>query len=97
MPVPQTKIILNSTVSAGGGYALLSPAPGDLTATPLGTVGPQSIASMADLNGDGLPDLIVGTPGSDDKLTDAGRVFVTLAASASGSAGRDSGSLYGRR
>lgn len=55
MPVPATKIVLNSTILQGGGYTLLPPNPQDLTATPLGLVGPAAIASMIDLNGDGLP------------------------------------------
>jgi Ca2+-binding RTX toxin-like protein len=84
MPIPNTKILLTQTISAGGGYALLSPAPGDLTASPLGLIGPQSVASVNDLNGDGIADLVVGTPGSNDKAADAGRVFVTLGAPVGG-------------
>ena len=54
MPIPSTKIQLNPAIVAGGGYSLLAPDVGDLTATPLGVVGPGSIASVADLNGDGV-------------------------------------------
>ena len=86
MPIPSTKIQLNPAIVAGGGYSLLAPDVGDLTATPLGVVGPGSIASVADLNGDGVADLIVGGAGSDDKAVDAGRVFVTLGAALPGSA-----------
>ena len=80
MPLPHTKIYLNPTIGAAGGYSLLSPMAGDLTATPLGGIGPYSIASVADLNGDGLADLILGTPGSNDKAVDAGRVLIKLGA-----------------
>ena len=85
MPIPNTKIFLGSTILSGGGFTLLSPAPGDLTATPLGVPGPTSIAVATDLDGDGRLDLIVGTPGSDDKTTDAGRIFVVIGAPTAGS------------
>ena len=64
----------------------MSPMPGDLTATPLGIVGPDSLASVVDLNGDGVADLIVGTAGSNDKAVDAGRVLVTIGTGAAGTA-----------
>jgi Ca2+-binding RTX toxin-like protein len=85
MPIPKTKIQLSATITAGSGYGLLSPDVGDLTATPLGLVGPSSLASVADLNGDGVADLVIGTPGSDDKAVDAGRIFVTSGAPLAGS------------
>ena len=85
MPITNLKLTLNATIAAGGGFTLLSPAPGDMTATPLGQVGPQSLGSTSDLNGDGLPDLILGAPGDDDKAVDAGRVFVALGAAVPGS------------
>lgn len=84
MPIPQTKIFLNATITAGGGYTYLSPDLGDLTATPLAMVGPASVGSVADLNGDGIDDLIIGTPGSNDKAVDAGRVFVELGGQVAG-------------
>lgn len=86
MPIPKTKIVLSSTIAAAGGYSLLTPKAGDLTATPLGMISPNFMASVADLNGDGIADLIVGTPGSNDKAVDAGRVMVTLGAGVPGTA-----------
>lgn len=83
MPIPNTKILLSSALASGGGFSLLSPAPGDLTAAALGAGG--SLGSVLDLNGDGFADLIVGTPGSDDKAADAGRVFITIGHAAAGS------------
>lgn len=83
MPLPSNKIQLRASILSGGGYELLSPAPGDLTATPLAL--PGAVGAVTDLNADGLADLIVGTPGSNDKAVDAGRVFVTIGQAAAGS------------
>ena len=80
MPVFNAKLFLGTTILSGGGFALLSPERGDLTATPLGTSGPSSIGAVSDLDGDGRADLIVGTPGSNDKAVDAGRIFVAIGA-----------------
>lgn len=84
MTIPSNKIQLRASILAGGGYTLNAPAGGDLTATPLGLAG--AVAATTDLNGDGIADLILGTPGSNDKATDAGRIFVTLGQAAAGSA-----------
>ena len=81
MTLPANKISIAAALASGGGYTLLSPMPGDLTA--LGLAG--GVASVTDLNGDGFADLILGTPGSNDKAVDAGRVFVTLGHAVAGS------------
>lgn len=85
MPIPDNKVQLATSLAQGGGTSILIAAKGDLTATPLGVVGPASIGAVSDLNGDGVADLIIGTPGSDDKAVDAGRVFVSLGAALPGS------------
>ena len=86
MPIPNTKLHLSPTVSGGGGFVLQASNGGDVLAPPLGgIVGPGSVGSVSDLNGDGLADLIFGAPGSNDKAVDAGRIFVTLGAAAPGS------------
>lgn len=83
MTIPANKIQLRASILAGGGYTLTSPAPADMTASPLAL--PGGVGASTDLNGDGIADLIVGTPGSDDKAVDAGRVFVTLGQALAGS------------
>jgi Ca2+-binding RTX toxin-like protein len=84
MPGPTTKLYINAQIAAGAGYALLTADPGDFSLT-LGTALPETwIASGFDLDGDGIADLVVGAPGSDDKDTDAGRVFVVLGGGAPG-------------
>ena len=85
MPVPSTKIRLATAIANGGGFTLLPSSAGDQLATPLGEVGPRSLAVAGDLNGDGFADLIVGMPGSNDKAVDAGRVFVTMGVAVAGS------------
>jgi Ca2+-binding RTX toxin-like protein len=85
MSIPVTKVNLAAQVAAGQGYVLLTAEPGDFQQTQL-TPLPEAWASGGfDLNGDGLADLVIGAPGSDDKDIDAGRVFVVLGAGAPGS------------
>lgn len=52
----------------GGGYVIKGEAAGDAAGT--------NILSIADLNGDGKMDVIVGAPGNDAGGTDAGAVYV---------------------
>lgn len=52
----------------GGGYTIKGEAAGDAAGT--------SILSIADLNGDGKMDVVVGAPGNDAGGTDAGAVYV---------------------
>ncbi len=78
MPALPAKKYLSSVTSGNGGYTLLPEAPGDLAATLAGIPGVPWVAGIGDLNGDGIPDVIVGAPGSDDKAVDAGRIFVAM-------------------
>ena len=85
MPVPQTKIFLNSTILAGGGYTLTPNAAGDLTSTLAPAPATGWVASVGDLNDDCIADVAVGAAGDDDKAAEAGRIFVMLGAPAAGS------------
>ena len=85
MPVPNTKVFLGSTILAGGGYSLTPNAAGDFAPTVTGNSAPAWLASVGDLNGDGVADIAVGASGDDDKALDAGRIFVTLSIFAAGS------------
>jgi Ca2+-binding RTX toxin-like protein len=85
MPVPNTKVFLGSTILAGGGYSLTPNAAGDFAPTVTGNSAPAWLASVGDLNGDGVADVAVGASGDDDKALDAGRIFVTLSNFAAGS------------
>ena len=59
----------------GGGYAIKGQAAGDAAGT--------SIQAIADLNGDGKMDVIVGAPGNDQGGTDAGAAYVVWGKSGS--------------
>lgn len=87
MPVPNTKVLLNSTILAGGGYSFTTNAAGDLAPTVTGSPTAQWVAGIADLNGDGLADFVFGAPGDDDKAPQAGRIFVSLGAPIAGNSG----------
>ena len=77
MPIPFTKLSLSATVtSATGGYRLLPGAAGDFSPTTSTIPGAAWVSGIADFNGDFIPDLIIGAPGDDDKLVNAGRVFI---------------------
>lgn len=85
MPVPNTKILLGSTILAGGGHTLTPNANGDFSATVTGISAPAWFASLGDLNGDGIADMAIGASGDDDKANNAGRIFITLKDFAAGS------------
>lgn len=85
MPVPNTKVFLNSAILAGGGYTLTPNAPGDLTSTLAPAPATGWVASVGDLNGDGVADVAVGAAGDDDKAAEAGRIYAMLGAPTAGS------------
>ena len=85
MPIPQTKVFLNTTVTVGlGGFKMLAEVPGDFGPTLTGMPAPAWVSAVGDINGDGIADIIVGGPGDDDKDTDAGRVYVVYGGAAGG-------------
>ncbi|SDD27395.1 Hemolysin-type calcium-binding repeat-containing protein [Sphingomonas sp. YR710] len=85
MPVPQTEVFLASALASGQAYRFLPNAAGDFAATTSAAPAAPWISAIRDINGDGLPDLIFGAPGDDDKAVDAGRIFIHLGLPASGS------------
>ncbi len=79
MAIPTTKLYLSTAVaSVAGGYRFLPQAAGDFSPTITTLPGAAWVSGIADLNGDFIPDLIVGSPGDDDKAIDAGRIFIEL-------------------
>ena len=78
------KIFLSSVASGFGGYRILPETPGDFAATLNNPYATPWVAGIADLNGDGIPDVIVGSPGSPDKAVGAGRVFVDMGSGTGG-------------
>ena len=78
MPIPNTKVFLNSAILTGGGYTLTPNAAGDLTSTLAPAPATGWIASVGDLNGDGIAEVAVGAAGDDDKAAEAGRIYVLL-------------------
>lgn len=85
MSIPQTKILLSSTIISGGGYSFTASAPGDFAPVVTGSPVTPWLSGIADLNGDGLADFVFGAAGDDDKALNAGRIYVTLSAHAPGS------------
>lgn len=73
-----TKQFLFASLASGGSYQFLPESPGDFAPAASGISGSLWVSGIADLNGDGLPEIITGSPGSDDKDVDAGRVYVTF-------------------
>ncbi len=79
MPIPFTKLSLSATVtSTTGGYRLLPGVAGDFSPSTSTIPGAAWVSGIADFNGDFIPDLIIGAPGDDDKLVNAGRIFIQL-------------------
>ncbi|MCX7382751.1 MAG: hypothetical protein NT133_15340, partial [Alphaproteobacteria bacterium] len=78
MSIPNTKLYLSTTLSSTGGYRYSPEASGDFAPSATTAGGSGWVGSIADLNGDLIPEMIIGSPGSDDKALDAGRVFVTF-------------------
>lgn len=78
MAITPVKKYLSDVASGIGGYAMDADQPGDINATLGGLSGVPWVAGVADINGDGVPEVVVGTPGSDDKAIDAGRIFVVM-------------------
>ena len=82
MPLPtNTSIHLPFLVTNNGGYHLLVHGL-DSTATVPGLPPSAMVAALPDLNGDLVPELILGAPGDDETNTNAGRVFVSFGYSA---------------
>jgi Ca2+-binding RTX toxin-like protein len=78
MPIPNTKVFLSAALSSGGAYRFLPEVTGDFAQTFTENSVPAWVASIGDLNGDGIPEIIMGAPGSDDKALNAGRIFVVF-------------------
>lgn len=84
MPAPKTKVDLGAALSAAQAVRLLPNASGDFSNTVSPSPSASWLSGIADLDGDGVADLIVGAPGDDDKAVDAGRIFVHLGATSPG-------------
>lgn len=85
MPIPDTRVLLSTALTGGGGFTLLPNDTGDFGPALTGTSVPGWFTVLGDINGDGLADIALGAAGDDDKAVNAGRIFVTFAAFAPGS------------
>ncbi len=88
MPIPNTKVFLSSL---GAGGATFTPAnPGDFEGVAGGMTAPMTVAGIADLNGDLIPDLIIAAPGQGNgnqvANQNAGRIYVELGSETGGTA-----------
>ncbi|MFC3175502.1 VCBS domain-containing protein [Novosphingobium bradum] len=84
MPIPNTRVFLNSVLSGNLGIRFSPAAFGDFASLAPGHPVAPWLGSTADLNGDGKADLILGASASDVNGLDSGRVFVTLGGLATG-------------
>jgi hypothetical protein len=84
MPVPNTKVFLASAAQGSGGYRLLPQETGDFAYAATGAVTAPWVSGIADLNGDGIGELVTAVPGSNDQAVGAGRIYVTLGTGAGG-------------
>ncbi len=65
-----TTVLLSNVASGTGGFRLIGAAAGDAAGS--------ALAAIADLNGDGLAEILVGSPGSDAGGADSGAVHVVF-------------------
>jgi len=78
MPIPSTKVFISSALASSGAYRYLPEEIGDFSLTFTGGPIAPWVSGIADLNGDGIAEVVMGAPGSDDKDIDAGRIFVVF-------------------
>lgn len=78
MAITPLKKYLANVRNGIGGYEMDVDQPGELAPTLAVLPGTPWIAGVGDLNGDGIAEVMVGGPGSDDKAIDAGRVFISI-------------------
>ncbi|MGE0222494.1 MAG: hypothetical protein AB7F35_03750 [Acetobacteraceae bacterium] len=78
MALPAAKLYLSSIAAGIGGYRLLPEQAGDFTSTLTGIVALPAVSGIGDIDGDGIPEVVVGAPGSDDKAVDAGRIYIVM-------------------
>ena len=67
MPAPKTKVDLGAALSAAQAVRLLPNASGDFSETVSPSPSASWLSGIADLDGDGAADLILGAPGDDDR------------------------------
>ena len=76
MPIPNTKISITTALTTGGAFRLLPAAPTDFSDAFTGVPLAPWVASIGDLDGDGIADIVVGVAMDDDKDIDAGRIVI---------------------
>jgi len=86
MPIPFTKITLATTIGGAGGYALLPQEGPEFAFAYTGLPTASWVSGIADLNGDGIAEIITGVPGSNDKAAGAGRIYLTFGKATGGAA-----------
>ncbi len=85
MPLPKTKIFLSQALADGQAESLIEQEAGDIGTLVKGAFPSPWLAALGDLNGDTVPEFLVGAPGNDGAAPDAGRAYVVAGSSAGGS------------
>ncbi len=86
MPIPSTKLFLQSL--GNGGYAFTPSNPGEFSAFAAGLAYSLNLAWLPDLNGDGIAELVVAAPGQENgnkaANADSGRIYIDLGSATGG-------------
>ena len=78
MAITPLKKYLATVATGVGGYTMDFDQPAELTPILSGPPGVPWVVGVGDLNGDGVAEVMIGGPGSDNKAIDGGRIYAAM-------------------